>query len=85
MYSPELVPEVCDVSERRFDILLVANYRCTAHWSKLDEDAQGVRRTRKLTEMYVTEFELPQLWKNYGIVGNVVVRISSFPTHHLVI
>lgn len=60
---------------------MVANDRCTAHWSKLDEDAQGVRRTRALTEMYVTDFELPELWKNYGIVGNAVVRIGSFPTH----
>jgi hypothetical protein len=83
MHSSELVSEVCGVSEHRFDILTVPNYRCTAHWSKLDQDAQGVRRTRALTEVYVTDFELPQLWKNYGIVGNAVVRRGSLPTRQI--
>jgi len=41
----------------------------------LDDDPRQVKRTRELNEIYVREFQIRALWRDYGIVGNIVVRI----------
>jgi hypothetical protein len=41
-----------------------------------------VRRSQAHTELLVEEFELGMLWDEYGLVGDIVVRISScFPSY----
>jgi hypothetical protein len=40
-----------------------------------------VRRSQAHTELLVEEFELGMLWEEYGIVGDVVVRILSHFSH----
>jgi hypothetical protein len=51
-------------------------FRCTAPARDLDS-GQYVRRSQAHTELLVEEFELGMLWDEYGLVGDVVVRISS--------
>ena len=51
-------------------------FRCTAPARDLDS-GQYVRRSQAHTELLVEEFELGMLWDEYGLVGDVVVCISS--------
>ena len=51
-------------------------FRCTAPARDLDS-GQYVHRSQAHTELLVEEFELGMLWDEYGLVGDVVVRISS--------
>ena len=52
--------------------------RCTAPASNLDASPdQYVRRSQPHTELLVEAFELGKLWDDYGLVGDVVVCISS--------
>jgi hypothetical protein len=48
--------------------------RCTA--DKNDLDGGGCRRCREHTELLVSEFELGTLWDEYGLVGDIVVRLN---------
>jgi hypothetical protein len=57
-------------------ILLVLHYRCTARYNNLD--GGGGRRSREHTELLVSELELGVLWDEYGLVGDVVVRLICF-------
>jgi hypothetical protein len=53
-------------------------FRCTARPEDLD--GEGGRRSREHTELLVRELELGALWNEYGLVGDIVVRLhaSSF-------
>jgi hypothetical protein len=48
--------------------------RCTAQANNLDS-GRHVRRSQAHTELLVKEFELGMLWDEYGLVGDVAVRI----------
>ena len=50
--------------------------RCTAPANDLDS-GHHVRRSQVHTELIVDEFELGTLWDEYGLVGDIVVRILS--------
>lgn len=47
-------------------------------------NGEGGRRSREHTELLVEEFELGDLWDEYGIVGDVVVCISDLLSCFLV-
>jgi hypothetical protein len=61
----------------RLDTLLTNHVRCTAPANDLDSDQHVVRRSQAHTELLVKEFELGMLWDEYGLVGDIVVRIFS--------
>ena len=44
-------------------------------------DGEGGRCSREHTELLVHEFELGDLWEEYGIVGDVVVCSCTFSTY----
>ena len=48
--------------------------RCTAPANDLDS-GQHVRRSQAHAELLVEEFELGMLWDEYGLVGDIVVRL----------
>jgi hypothetical protein len=48
--------------------------RCTA-WPH-DFDNPGLRHCQEHTEALVEALELGELWDNYGLVGDIIVRIS---------
>jgi hypothetical protein len=50
--------------------------RCTAPQSDLNKTEGVTRRCQEHTELLVSEFELGLLWDGWGIVGDVVVRLS---------
>jgi hypothetical protein len=50
--------------------------RCTAPQSDLNKTDGVTRRCQEHTELLVSEFELGLLWDGWGIVGDVVVRLS---------
>jgi hypothetical protein len=45
--------------------------RCTAPANDLDSS----HHVRRYTELLVEEFELGMLWDEYGLVGDIVVRL----------
>lgn len=51
--------------------------RCTAPANDLDGKIHP-RRSEGHTEVITKAFELGELWSEYGLVGDVVVSISSF-------
>ena len=50
--------------------------RCTAPQSDLNKTEGVTHRCQEHTEILVSEFELGLLWDGWGIVGDVVVRLS---------
>jgi hypothetical protein len=50
--------------------------RCSARPDDLD--GESTRRTRQHSDAIVEELELGILWHEYGLVGDIVVRISYF-------
>lgn len=46
--------------------------RCTVKLKDIDEE--GVPRSYEHREVLVEEFELGEVWHDYGIIGDVVVR-----------
>ena len=44
-------------------------------------DAEGGRRTHKLTDLLVDKLELGVLWDEYGIIGDIMV--SLFPLYSI--
>jgi hypothetical protein len=67
---------VCQVSNQLCsrDILLTPDFRCTAPAKDLDA-GHHVRRSQAHSELLVEEFELGMLWDEYGLVGDIAVRI----------
>jgi hypothetical protein len=56
-------------------LLKILNYsRCTARSTHLESDALR-SRTREHTNLLVEELDLGILWDEYGLVGNIIVRI----------
>lgn len=51
--------------------------RCTAPANDLDTGQYG-RRSETHTRVLVEEFELGLLWDEYGLVGDIIVRIIVF-------
>ena len=51
--------------------------RCTARSNNLDSDPHALLRSREHTNTLVEVLELGTLWDEYGLVGDVVVRIVS--------
>lgn len=50
--------------------------RCTAQPHEFDNP--GLRRCQEHTEVLVEALELGELWDDYGLVGDIVVRISFY-------
>ena len=67
-------------------VMLMASTRCTAPAEDLNSDIYP-SRSREHTELISVEFELGQLWDEYGLVGDIVVSIlfitlrSCFSNH----
>jgi hypothetical protein len=60
--------------------------RCTARHSDLDNSfARNVLRSCEHTEMLVKEFELGDLWDDYGLVGDIIVRFSHMSLSRIVV
>ena len=55
---------------------LMTLFRCTAPASDLDS-GHHVCRSQAHTEHLVEKLELGELWEEYGLVGNIIVRKST--------
>ena len=51
--------------------------RCTAPYNNLDS-GHHTRRSQAHTELLAEKFELGILWNEYGVVGDIIVRKSTF-------
>jgi hypothetical protein len=56
-------------------LLMPCHSRCTAPANDLDS-GQHVRRSQAHAELLVEEFELGMLWDEYGLVGDIVIRLQ---------
>jgi hypothetical protein len=74
MYCAELVSKVRAWHYFLQLRTLIYLSRCTAPADNLDGDLYG-RRSRDHTEILVEAFELGVLWDEYGLVGDVIVRL----------
>lgn len=63
------------------DMMLIFSQRCRARSGQLDnsdnEDVYYERRSRDHTDFLCTRCEMGLLYDNYGIIGDIIVRISS--------
>jgi len=75
MYRAELVSEV-HVIGSFVAHQLTGLSRCTAPAKGIDDAIYGYRSCGH-TDVLVQEFELGVLWDEYGLVGDIVVRIIS--------
>ena len=50
-------------------------YRCQGHRTDLDGDLSKFPRTRNFTEEVVEHHTVGELWDDFGIVSDVIVRI----------
>jgi hypothetical protein len=57
--------------------------RCTAPYDNLDS-GHHTRRSQAHTELLAEKFELGILWNEYGVVGDIIVRKSTFCYTHMV-
>ena len=57
--------------------------RCTAPHDNLDSGPH-TRRSQAHTELLAEMFELGTLWNEYGVVGDIIVRKSTFYHTHIV-
>jgi hypothetical protein len=57
-------------------------FRCTAPANDLDTRQHVPRRSQAHSEILVENFELGVLWDEYGLVGDIVVRILHFSCMH---
>jgi hypothetical protein len=67
-------------------VVLIMFIRCTAQ--PFDLDGDGGARTRELVDVLIEEVDLGTLWDEWGIIGDITVRlphcIGPFPlTGHL--
>lgn len=58
--------------------LTICSHRCMASSKDLEKDA--LRRTQKLVDSLAQFHELGELWAQFGIVGDIVVRAQLFRT-----
>jgi hypothetical protein len=66
----------------------VVTCRCRAFHENLDDkDLYQRRRTKELTEALINTYEVPILWKEHGIVADVIVRFITtyifFPASYI--
>ena len=54
--------------------MLTTDFRCTAPAKDLDS-GHHVRRSQAHSDLLVEEFEFGMLWDEYGLVGDIAVRI----------
>lgn len=59
----------------RFLRLTYYLYRCQGHRTDLDGDLSKFPRTRNFTEEVVEHYTVSELWDDFGIVSDVIVRI----------
>lgn len=57
---------------------LTLSYRCRARRGELEDGNEHGIRAREYTDFLVESYELGELWKQYGIVGDIVVGLTSF-------
>ncbi|KAJ8455013.1 hypothetical protein ONZ51_g12691 [Trametes cubensis] len=71
-------PYIADYPEQALLASIVQGWcpTCTATNKDLDGPGAG-RRSRAHTELLVKEFELGELWDDYGLVGDVVVYLPA--------
>jgi hypothetical protein len=63
-----------DISDQ--DQLRLPTTRCTAPPHEFDKP--GLRRCQEHTEALVEARELGELWDEYGLVGDIIVRVSFY-------
>jgi hypothetical protein len=67
-----------DTLAPRKEEYLLAAFRCLAHSKNLDDARQFCKpRSQGHTEALMEGLELRELWEEYGLVGDVVVRLVS--------
>ncbi|KAJ8473947.1 hypothetical protein ONZ51_g7542 [Trametes cubensis] len=73
-------PYIADYPEQALLTSIVQGWcpTCTAPSKNLDGPGSG-RRSREHTELLVKDFELGELWEDYGLVGDVVPFTNDFP------
>jgi hypothetical protein len=71
---------VCEVSRAflREDGDILIQLRCTAHWSKLEEDKGLGKRTREHTAYLIEYFDQATLWDDYGVIRDIAVSELPF-------
>ena len=52
-------------------------FRCDAHWKDLDHGDAG-RRAHRHTEALFESVGKNSLWDDYGIISDIMVRVSFF-------
>ncbi len=75
---------VCDVSTILFTytvrVFIKAIDSCPTPATDLEQPYDDVNmRSRAYTEAVVADMDLKTLWQDYGIVGDLIVRISVLP------
>lgn len=75
-----LGPYIADYPEQVLAACVVQGWcpLCPKHRDKLDEPGNVGSRSREHTESLVKLFDLTVLWEDYGIVGNLIVRLYNF-------
>ncbi|GBE85562.1 hypothetical protein SCP_0800790 [Sparassis crispa] len=75
-----LGPYIADYPEQALLACIVQGWcpKCTAHSSNLD-GSEGGRCSRAHTEVLVEELGLDVLWRDYGLVGDIVPFTNDFP------
>ncbi|KAJ2975717.1 hypothetical protein NUW54_g11684 [Trametes sanguinea] len=73
-------PYIADYPEQALLACIVQGWcaRCMARKDEL-EGGISLGRTREHTERLVSDFELGQLWNDYGLVGDIVPFTNDFP------
>ncbi|KAI5998886.1 hypothetical protein EDC04DRAFT_2872130 [Pisolithus marmoratus] len=74
-----LGPYIADYEEQALLVCIVRNWctRCLAMRGNLDGDA--LNRSRKHADALIAEFDLLDLWDEYGIVGDIIPFTNDFP------
>ncbi|KZT07450.1 uncharacterized protein LAESUDRAFT_713557 [Laetiporus sulphureus 93-53] len=77
-----LGPYIADYPEQALLACIIQGWcpKCTASKMDLDGGANG-RHSCKHTELLVREFELGELWADYGIIGDIVLIKRTFKDH----
>ena len=78
LYCAVLVCAVCDRLVLFLYLLFNFVHRCRALPNNLDGPESSDRRSRAHTDFLLGKCELSVLYKDYGIIGNVIVCIKLF-------
>jgi hypothetical protein len=84
MYCPRMVSTVSYYTVT-CNCKLTIHDRCRAFHENLDDkDLYERRRTKELTEALINTYEVPVLWKDHGIISDVIVRFIATNSFFLV-